>query len=1528
MKQTIFFRKVRPTILCFGFLLAFLILGQGIMHARTIWVAPNGSSTSNGTSTSSPTSITKAFSIAGSGDVVKIKGGKYSVPNGLNVEASNITFEGYDGMPVLDGINYLKEGIKIVSKDNIKLKGIKVKRFLHGFVLNSSNYTIVENCIADSCSDVNRNDPNTNNNGWNGNGFSMNRCNNLTLRGCSAHDDGGNGIMLKQSTNCLIENCTVKSFQTNNLKNYPDGLGNYNIYYTDYYIVIMWSQNNTIKNCYVDDVNRSGKGNHGIIIKDTPNNGTTHSSGNKIVNCTAKKFEECFSAAHGAFNNTFENCYADNTGKSGGFNTCLMARDGAYNNTFKNCYAIGKTHAVIVYTGAETNKTKTQTGNKFINCVFRNAEAGIFLRSSANTKFENCNFVNFTSLFRFSNYGTNSGTSLLNCILYNVTYKYETTYRNGGGWNGSAINGMAGVAATYTNFWGGFEILSGTGNLSVNPLFISDTDFHLQSTSPVIDKGTTGSFPYDFDSVPRPQGSKWDMGAYEYINSNTPPVANITQIGTSPFNNEKPITFTGNGTDSDGTIKAYRWTSNIDSILGTTATVNNRYLTVGTHVISFMVQDNGGAWSNPAKQTIVVGNANGTTKLSEYFNSTSNSFNPVAGNWTTEENMYNQDATTNASNTNSYASVSQSGKMIYEWDMKFINTGSGGMHIMCSESSSTNRGESYLIFQLPTKIQLYVANGSTLTKLTETTDPKWGVTTNVVYKYKVVYESSTGLINIYRNRELVLSYTLSQKYTTGSYISFRTNNGHVHFDNVIVTAASTCNPPTGTGTISGVTTVCQGTNNVNYTVNGITNATSYVWTLPNGATGSSTTNTISVNYGTSAVSGNISVKGINSCGSSNVANLSITVNTPPTGTGTISGATTVCRGTNNVNYTVNGINNATSYVWTLPNGTTGSSTTNTILVNYGTSAVSGNISVKGVNSCGSGNVASLYITVNTPPTGTGIISGATTVSQGQNSVQYVVSGITNATSYVWTLPNGATGSSTTNTILVNYGASAMSGNISVRGINSCGSTSTASLFITVNTSQTVYYEDFSDGIANNFTSDGGTWTVYNGQYRQSETGNPNTNASIAVSQTGKLTYNWKIKFVNGKSAGVHFYRSSSSKDIGQSYLVFQTATMLQIYRPNGTSLNKKAEAYSSMAVNETHTYSATYDPSTGKIDVYRDGSVNPIVSWTDPAPLASGSYISLRTNSAEALFDNISVGYEYIENFSDGVADNFTSDGGTWTVYNGQYRQSETGNPNTNASVTVLQSGKLAYTWKINFVNGGSAGAHFYRNSSSKDVGQSYLVFQTATKLQIYKPNGTSLNKKAEAYYSMTAGETHSYSATYDPSTGRIDVYRDGSVNPVVSWTDPTPLTSGSYISLRTNSTEALFDDISVMTYNNGLPPSMMVEGGGTNDDINSITDLIENSEDCSYPNPSSSQLTIDYDAAEDDCSNISIYPNPAKDSFTISGVDFGEITVYSLSGQMILNQKINPTDNIIATGNMQGVYIVKIQTTDKSIVKQLIVIE
>lgn len=81
----------------------------------------------------------------------------------------------------------------------------------------------------------------------------------------------------------------------------------------------------------------------------------------------------------------------------------------------------------------------------------------------------------------------------------------------------------------------------------------------------------------------------------------------------------------------------------------------------------------------------------------------------------------------------------------------------------------------------------------------------------------------------------------------------------------------------------------------------------------------------------------------------------------------LSGATTVCQGQNTITYSVPSVAHATSYLWTLPSGATGTSNTNSITVNYGLSAVSGTIRVKGVNAYGSGGEMSLAVTVNPKP---------------------------------------------------------------------------------------------------------------------------------------------------------------------------------------------------------------------------------------------------------------------------------------------------------------------------------------------------------------------------------------------------------------------------------------------------------------------------------------------------------------------------------------------------------------------------------
>jgi len=267
--------------------------------------------------------------------------------------------------------------------------------------------------------------------------------------------------------------------------------------------------------------------------------------------------------------------------------------------------------------------------------------------------------------------------------------------------------------------------------------------------------------------------------------------------------------------------------------------------------------------------------------------------------------------------------------------------------------------------------------------------------------------------------------------------SFQNTFGGGDLGDAFIAKLSTCDYPANAGTISGLATVCQWQDSVIYTVPTITNATSYVWTLPAGATGTSTTNSIFVHYSVLSTSGNITVKGINSCGEGGLSSLAIAVNYPEPAD-TISGLTTVCQGQNSVNYFLPVIDNAVSYLWSLPNGSTGTSTSNSISVNYSTSAESGFITVKGQNACGYGDSSVVDITVNHLPDNAGPISGLTTVCQGQDSVVYTVPVIPYADLYQWTFPNSNALQTTSNSVFFNFDTTATTGYILVGGYNECG----------------------------------------------------------------------------------------------------------------------------------------------------------------------------------------------------------------------------------------------------------------------------------------------------------------------------------------------------------------------------------------------------------------------------------------------------------------------------------------------------------
>lgn len=474
--------------------------------------------------------ITYAATKAVAGDTVCIEGGNYGNENVVvaNAGSSNspIVFMGYNGTPILDGENYTKKGIYIYGKPYVILKNIRVKKYLYGiWVDNNSHHTVLDGCIADSCCNTDYQAK-----GYDGYGILIQKSDYSVVKNCSATDNGGNNFFLSKTNYCTLQNCKSYSKQTVS-----------NQFITDYFIVLAWSSNNTIRDCYAEDINGSYKGNHGFIVKDNPGDsgGESHSTENVFVNCTAKKFEECFVFAHGAYNNKVDSCYADNTGKNSTFNFCIQNRDGAHNNTIVNSRFKGKTGIVSIYDGTEGVNPQTQRDNIFSNCILegnsQNNTIGVFLRNSAGATFKNCNFIDIPFLFRFSlssSYSdANSGTILRNCILSGVYSQFDTRSLSvPWGFNSSetGYNDMSDVSASYTNFWNGFSPLAGSGNIAVDPLFADETnsDYHLKSkygrwngtawvtdnvTSPCINSGNPND---EYSNEPLPNGNRINMGAY------------------------------------------------------------------------------------------------------------------------------------------------------------------------------------------------------------------------------------------------------------------------------------------------------------------------------------------------------------------------------------------------------------------------------------------------------------------------------------------------------------------------------------------------------------------------------------------------------------------------------------------------------------------------------------------------------------------------------------------------------------------------------------------------------------------------------------------------------------------------------------------------------------------------------------------------------------------------------------------------------------------------------------------------------
>lgn len=147
---------------------------------------------------------------------------------------------------------------------------------------------------------------------------------------------------------------------------------------------------------------------------------------------------------------------------------------------------------------------------------------------------------------------------------------------------------------------------------------------------------------------------------------------------------------------------------------------------------------------------------------------------------------------------------------------------------------------------------------------------------------------------------------------------------------------------------------------------------------------------------------------------------------------------TLCTGATLAQLTASG----TAIQWyATPNG--GSPlATNTVLVNGITYYAS-----QTVNGLQSTNRLAVTVVLNTAPLSPGAINGSLHFCYTSGGQQYSISNVSGASSYVWTAPNGATGSSVSTNINLLFTQSFQSGNLSVIAQNSCGQSPAASIVI-------------------------------------------------------------------------------------------------------------------------------------------------------------------------------------------------------------------------------------------------------------------------------------------------------------------------------------------------------------------------------------------------------------------------------------------------------------------------------------------------
>ena len=703
----------------------------------------------------------------------------------------------------------------------------------------------------------------------------------------------------------------------------------------------------------------------------------------------------------------------------------------------------------------------------------------------------------------------------------------------------------------------------------------------------------------------------------------------------------------------------------------------------------------------------------------------------------------------------------------------------------------------------------YTSNGASLTLKTapdiSTLSPTNSIceTTNITY---AVTTTGSPIITYqwFKNGSAVSgatssSYTISNANTShaGNYYCKATNSCGSDSTNI---TSLTINTKPDIPSQSASTTVCSGQSvTLSITTSG-TQPITYQWYKASSPISGATNNSYTISSTSSSDSTSYYCIATNTCGTKTSTTAFLTVNQPPKITSQ-SGSTSVCKGSSaNFSVTASGTS-PLSYQWYFNNNKISGATTANYTISSTNSGSAGNYYCIVSNSCGNATTSTYNLIINDKP----VINAQTvntTICAGQTMVMSVTASGSGTLTYQWYKNSSVISGATNSSYTITSAGSGDSTSYYCAVTNSCGTTNSNVLFLTVNQPPKI-------------TAQTGVNSVCSG-----------SSAGYTVTATGSatLTYQWykNTTAISGQTTSSYNTGATTSASAGNYYCIVtngcnkatSTAYTLTINEKPGITAqtgNTTICAGQTMVFSVTASGSGTLTYQWYKNAVILTGATNSSYVITSVGSTDSASYYCIVTNSCGTTTSN-SIFLTVKQ------SPKITAQSGGTSVCSGNA---------ANYTVTATGSATLSYQWyKDNTAISGQTGSAYAISSTNSSSAGTYYCAVTNTcgtssssaysltikeKPTITAQTGsTSLCAGQNMTFSVTAGGTSPVTYQWYKSTTAVS----GATNSTYTINSVSSADSASYYCIATNSCGSATSSTAFLTVLQ--PPKVKSQSGVT----------------------------------------------------------------------------------------------------------------